>query len=115
MVKRLPHKIDIGAVYNAKPCDHRKITNFQPQEKELVVLAIQLSYFKPMLIISFDQVFDIDMTDYDDIRSCCEGANICEKCWQFMIIAVKILDRALRDDFGFKHLLWVHKAFLKTQ
>jgi hypothetical protein len=36
MVKRTPHKIDIGAVYNAKPSDHRKIANFQPQEKELV-------------------------------------------------------------------------------
>ena len=36
MVKRNPHKIDIGAVFNARPSDHRKITNFQPVEKELV-------------------------------------------------------------------------------
>ena len=37
MIKRNPHKIDIGAVYNARPTDHRKISNFQPQEKELVL------------------------------------------------------------------------------
>ncbi|KAK3708091.1 hypothetical protein QZH41_019174 [Actinostola sp. cb2023] len=76
--KRNPYKIDVGAVYTHKPKDHKmiKAASFQAVEKELV--------------------FDIDMTDYDEIRTCCKGAEICPKCWKFMVVAMKILDVALK-------------------
>ena len=90
--KRQPHKIDIGAVFTAPPKDHNTIKPelFKPVERELV--------------------FDIDMTDYDDIRTCCSEANICMKCWPFMTMAIKVVDKSLRDDFAFKNILWIYSG-----
>ncbi|KAL3700125.1 hypothetical protein R1sor_018147 [Riccia sorocarpa] len=94
--EKCPHKIDIGAVYNVEPTKRTAYSSvggdkvFSPVERELV--------------------FDVDMTDYDDIRSCCSGADICLLCWPLMTIAVKVVDTALRDDFGFEHILWVYSG-----
>lgn len=42
-----------------------------------------------------------DMSDYDDVRYCCSGADVCLNCWPLMTISMKVLDTALR---GLKHL-----------
>src|SRR5690606_4265821 len=91
LCQKLPEKIDIGGLYSICPRDAKRdaLPNF-PLERELV--------------------FDIDMTDFDDVRSCCDGAKICPKCWTFMQIAAKILHRALTQDFGFKHLIWIYSG-----
>jgi DNA primase small subunit len=86
LISYCPKKIDIGAMYNVLPTQHKEADPFFPQEKEIV--------------------FDIDMTDYDDIRTCCQEAKLCNKCWKYMIVAYKILDQILKEDFGFQHILY---------
>eukprot|EP00535_Pseudo-nitzschia_heimii_P002108 CAMPEP_0197182234 /NCGR_PEP_ID=MMETSP1423-20130617/6263_1 /TAXON_ID=476441 /ORGANISM="Pseudo-nitzschia heimii, Strain UNC1101" /LENGTH=577 /DNA_ID=CAMNT_0042632623 /DNA_START=72 /DNA_END=1805 /DNA_ORIENTATION=+ len=99
--RRQPRKIDIGAVFSHPPKDKNayggggsgdgKNSGFRPVQRELV--------------------FDIDLTDYDDVRRCgCSGAQICRTCWTFMAAALKILDRGLREDFGFEHIAWFYSG-----
>jgi DNA primase small subunit len=92
-VQLIPERFEIGPQYSINPRDRKtvlKAGSFRPIMKELV--------------------FDIDMTDYDPIRTCCSGANICHKCWQFINMAIKVVDTALREDFGFQHILWVYSG-----
>ncbi|KAI6040939.1 prim-pol domain-containing protein [Pisolithus marmoratus] len=87
-----PTRFEIGPMYSAKPRDKKIVrpAAFSPQRRELV--------------------FDIDMTDYDGVRTCCSAADICSRCWGFIAAAVKVLRSALVEQFGFRHLLWVYSG-----
>lgn len=52
-------------------------------------------------------IIDIDMDDYDEIRTCCKGKKICESCWKYLTAAYEVLKGALETDFGFKHIMWI--------
>jgi DNA primase small subunit len=82
ILKKCPEKIDLGAIYSAPPAQKAQM---------------RPGLFKP---VSRELVFDIDMTDYDDIRTCCQGANVCNKCWKYMTVALKILNSALTGTFS---------------
>jgi DNA primase small subunit len=88
---RCPSKIDLGPVYTVDPQRRAAYAGsaqgFSPVERELV--------------------FDIDLTDYDDVRTCGQGGHICTKCWPLMAAAIQVLNAGLRQDFGFKHILFV--------
>ncbi|VDC01980.1 unnamed protein product [Peniophora sp. CBMAI 1063] len=87
-----PERFEIGPVYSVKPKDRKTLAGAKlvPEKRELV--------------------FDIDMTDYDEIRTCCKDAAICNRCWAFITAAVKVLDHSIREQFGWKHLLWVYSG-----
>jgi DNA primase small subunit len=91
LCKKRPHKIDIGAVFSHPPNLHNMVKsgNFKPLLREFVI--------------------DIDLTDYNYVGAA--DADISngmgKDCWYFMAAAIKVLDRALRQDLGFNHLLWV--------
>ncbi|KAI5292443.1 hypothetical protein KEM52_006354, partial [Ascosphaera acerosa] len=88
-----PSRFEIGPVYSANPRDRKSLrlgSTFRPIAKELV--------------------FDIDVTDYDDIRTCCRGTSICHRCWPFVTMAARVIDAALREDFGFEHIMWVYSG-----
>ena len=93
IIRLNPSRFEIGPVYTANPRDRK--------------VLVRSKAFRPM---SKEMVFDIDLTDYDEIRTCCNKANICHKCWSFVTMAIKVVDVALRQDFGFEHVMWVYSG-----
>ncbi|KAM0678929.1 primase [Binucleata daphniae] len=81
-IKKMPVKIDIGAIYKSPP---EQGTEMTPYKKELI--------------------FDIDLTDY--YRKCCVGKTICNKCFKVIKCAAEIMECILRQHFGYKDILHV--------
>ncbi|KAM9919725.1 hypothetical protein OXX59_007735 [Metschnikowia pulcherrima] len=84
-----PTRFEVGAIYTVNPKERKSLPKnaMKPVSKELV--------------------FDIDLTDYDDIRTCCSKTDICKKCWKFIQVASEVISVALREDFGFTNYIWV--------
>lgn len=75
-----PFKIDIGAVYRTK------------------------SGLKEMSgVIKRELVFDIDASDYDEIRSCCKEKMFCEKCYKVVIMSCRILHVLMKRIVSFHY------------
>ncbi|KIY66559.1 DNA primase catalytic subunit [Cylindrobasidium torrendii FP15055 ss-10] len=92
VLRHVPTRFEIGPQYTFRPRDKKtaKPGTFNPLARELV--------------------FDIDMTDYDPIRTCCTDAGICKRCWGFIAAAVHVLEDSIRDQYGYEHLLWVYSG-----
>jgi DNA primase small subunit len=95
VLEKTPLRIEFGAICGCRPRDIKKLPparadEAKPVERELTI--------------------DIDLSDYDDVRTCCQGGACCKKCWWLAAAAVKVLDTALRQDFGFQAPLWFYSG-----
>ncbi|MES1904743.1 MAG: primase, DNA, polypeptide 1 (49kDa) [Paramarteilia canceri] len=88
LIKKKPQKIHIGPAYT------ESINSFRLVGKSGVPIKKEL-------------VFDIDLTDYEEIRSCCSGAKICDKCWNFINVAIEVISDILIKDFNALKFVWV--------
>lgn len=55
-----------------------------------------------------------DISDYDDVRFCCSGADVCLDCWPLMTVAIKVIDTSLRGRVIFAFLLTLANRGRKT-
>ena len=89
LIRMVPEKIDFGAIFS-HPCERKGALTLTPEQRELV--------------------FDIDISDYDNVRDCCSEKTICVECWPLIASAVHALSELIRHDLGFSQLFWVYSG-----
>ncbi|MHA1126081.1 MAG: DNA primase catalytic subunit PriS [Candidatus Heimdallarchaeota archaeon] len=79
----------VGAVYETPPSRQNSIQKIKWLSREFC--------------------FDLDLNDYDLVRTCgCQGKEeYCKICWSLVQESVAFLDKTLKEDFGFKDIVWV--------
>ena len=89
ILRVLPSKIDFGAIFS-QPCDKKNFFAVVEEQREFI--------------------FDIDLSDYDNVRSCCHANTLCTNCWPFIVGAVRTLSDFFRCDLGFRKFFWVYSG-----
>lgn len=82
LTRRRPTRVEAGATYAGRPAKDGAVTGSKLR-------------------------FDLDVTDYDDVRGCCSGPRMCGECWPLVDAAAAELDERLGREFGFEARLWV--------
>ena len=96
---KCPSKIDIGPVYNVDPRKRAAYTSSVSSSVDSNLRAFQAT--------ERELVFDIDMDDYNDVLNFTLDEHGWTRCWDLMAAAIRVLDRGLREDFGFEHVFFV--------
>lgn len=94
---------------------HSMVTQMSPARMEIGAVypvgQVSKTFLQSITVVpeAKELVFDIDVTDYEDVRTqCpCKDKQICQKCWIFLACAIGVLDHVLKEHFGFKHMLYV--------
>lgn len=70
--------------------------NIQPRSRKTIA-------HDSLVPLEKEFVIDIDLTDYDAIRTCCKEGDVCTKCWKLVNIAIRCIDTVLRGAAGASH------------
>ena len=77
----------VGAVYDIPPSKNNPIQKIKWHSREFI--------------------YDIDIDEYDLVRTCgCHGDVYCKDCWSLVQEAAIFIDKTMKEDFGFKEVIW---------
>ena len=100
MIKNSVKHAYVGAVYETPP------------SKDFPIQKIKWKYR--------EFIFDIDIDEYDaynedgkyvGVRTCgCKGDVFCKDCWSLVQEAMVFIDKTMKEDFGFKEIMWFYSG-----